>query len=167
MLMLTGATFDRKVNYYASNRMRFLIYNGKTVSLQNGLPQIPTEWKRITVEQTKSSIFSEEIVRKTLLCLGQNRWALDEWLPINVKVNHGMLVYARYRWWQDIFYMEMPDIETVSMRLTKELNNDCSRLHVAWIVPGQMEATRLILNRAAAKPTFQEACRWFGKDGRA
>jgi hypothetical protein len=129
-----------------------LIY-GKTLKLQNSLPQIRGIEKDFTAVPNQVFDLSEDNVQNTLLGLGQSgeRWMSD--LPIQVTVSHGDLIYGRYPVLTGHF--EGDGILNGEYAIDKKLNFELSRLLSLGLYPGAIGTHQIVLNRGCGKGDFQ------------
>jgi tetratricopeptide (TPR) repeat protein len=129
-----------------------LVY-GKTSKLQNSLPQLRGIEDNFKVDTNHVFDLSESNLRNTILGLGEvgERW-LNE-MPIQVKVSHGNLIYARYPVLAGHF--DGDAILNSEYAIDRELNNEISRLHSLGLYPGLIGTHQIILNRGSEPGDFQ------------
>lgn len=129
-----------------------LIY-GKTLKLQNSLPQIRGIEKEFVPTPNLVFDLSEENVENTLLGLGESgeKWMSD--LPIQVSVSHGDLIYARYPVLTGHF--EEDGILNGEYAIDKKLNFELSRLLSLGLYPGAIGTHQIVLNREGGKGDFK------------
>ncbi len=129
-----------------------LIY-GKTNKLQNSLPQVRGLEKDFKVDPNHVFDLSEGTLKNTLLGLGDTgeRWQNE--IPIQVKVSHGNLIYARYPVLAGHF--EGDAILNSEWAIDKKLNFELSRLHSLGLYPGAIGTHQIVLNRGCEVGEFQ------------